>query len=40
MLGHGAWMQAGSALGYGVEISAGIKLAPGQAVEIQTKNSD
>ena len=36
LLGRGAWMQAGAALGYGVEIPAGITFAPGEAVEGKT----
>ena len=36
LLRRGAWMQAGSALGYGVEIPAGVILAPGEAVEGKT----
>ena len=32
VLGRGAWMQARSALGYGVRIDAGVVLAPGEVV--------
>ena len=32
VLGRGAWMQADSALGYGVKIGAGVILAPGEAL--------
>lgn len=32
VLGRGAWMQAGSALGYGVKIGTNVVLAPGEAV--------
>lgn len=32
VLGHGAWMQAGSAVGYGVKIGPSVIIAPGEAV--------
>jgi hypothetical protein len=32
LLGRGAWMQAGSALGYGVKVAAGAVLLPGQGM--------
>lgn len=33
VLGRGAWMQAGAALGYGVRVAAGEVLLPGAARE-------
>lgn len=37
VLGRGAWMQVGAALGYGVKISSGVTLDPGEAVDVKTK---
>lgn len=36
LLGRAAWMQAGAALGYGVEIPASVILPAGEAVECKT----
>ena len=36
VLGRGAWMQVGAALGYGVKISSGVTLDPGEAVNVKT----
>jgi sugar O-acyltransferase (sialic acid O-acetyltransferase NeuD family) len=36
LLGRGAWMQAGSALGYGVNVPSEVTLAPGEAVNNKT----
>lgn len=36
VLGRGAWMQAGSALGYGVKVPTKVTLAPGEAVDYKT----
>jgi sugar O-acyltransferase (sialic acid O-acetyltransferase NeuD family) len=37
VLGRGAWMQVGAALGYGVKVPSGVTLDPGEAVEVKTK---
>lgn len=36
VLGRGAWMQAGTALGYAVKVPPGVTLAPGEAVDSKT----
>jgi len=36
VLGRGAWMQASSALGYGVKVPDGVTLAPGEALDNKT----
>jgi len=36
VLGRGAWMQASSALGYGVKVPDGVMLAPGEALDNKT----
>jgi len=36
VLGRRAWMQAGAALGYGVKVPAGVRPAPGEAVDSKT----
>jgi sugar O-acyltransferase (sialic acid O-acetyltransferase NeuD family) len=38
VLGRGAWMQAGAALGYGVTVPSWVTLAPGEAVDSNNKN--
>lgn len=36
VLGRGAWMQVGAALGYGVKVRSGVTLDPGEAVDVKT----
>lgn len=36
VLGRGAWMQVGAALGYGVKIPSAVTLEPGEVVDVKT----